>query len=298
MPRLQRDPPQRMFTAWELRRLMSMIFMLAVLFMVIQQTRKTGSVRWLIGRSGDKDQIVGKIDDRDDAPETTPAPPEHPATVAIAAAHTGTESPAAATDTKAAPAAPASKAPAKSDQPPSASKPAEKGQASPAKPGESSSPTKPSINPPENPAAEPAAQPPDSNVPESNPPAAAAPAAEPAPKIPPATGPTDEDSREAAAAGKDFGTVYDQTPGILPAEGNAYDRILRWVVHQPYERLASRVTQKDPPWGQFITTPDESRRPGRIYQMDIHLINVEKVVGPEQVSADGALPSRRCSCTR
>jgi len=284
VPRLERDPPQRMFRPSEMRRLMSMIFLLVILFLVIRQTRQPGTWRWLVARVGDKDQIVGHAEDGGDAAETTPVPVEQGAAA-------GGGSTSSNSNPKSTPATPPGSSPAKSNPGPSASQKADGDQPLPAKSAPAESPAAPAVTPPPGNSPLASTPPADSATEKTQPadanPAGSQPQGTPAPKLPPATGPTDEDSREASAAPKDFDLVFDQTAKIMDVEEPAYERILRWVVHQPYARLAGRVTQKSPPWGQFISSPDESRRPGRIYQLDVHIRKVEKLIGTSSISAPG-----------
>jgi hypothetical protein len=96
-------------------------------------------------------------------------------------------------------------------------------------------------------------------------------AAPPAPKIPPATGPTDEDEFEADAAIQDFDFVADNSLALHQEDYPAYKRITRWVVNQPYERLAARAAAKNPTWGAFVTNPQDFREPGKVYSFVVHL---------------------------
>ena len=82
-------------------------------------------------------------------------------------------------------------------------------------------------------------------------PQAAAVASPDAKKIPAATGPTDEDADEAEAAIEEYDYVSDGTL-FVPQENNpAYERLVRWVINQPYGRLLARVTQTNPTYNQF-----------------------------------------------
>jgi hypothetical protein len=90
-------------------------------------------------------------------------------------------------------------------------------------------------------------------------------------KIPPATGPTDEDEAEADASIEDFDYIFDRATSFHSEEHDAYERITRWVINQPFARLAARAMPKNPAWGAFITNPSEFRQPGKIYNFVVHL---------------------------
>jgi hypothetical protein len=109
---------------------------------------------------------------------------------------------------------------------------------------------------------------------------AAASAAEPAKpaaaKIPQATGPTDEDEAEADGAFEDFDFILDRATTLFPEERDAWARITRWVINQPFERLAARAAPKNPAWGEFITNPKEFRQPGRVFNFIVHVKMVLK----------------------
>lgn len=112
-----------------------------------------------------------------------------------------------------------------------------------------------------------------SGTPEPNGPAALAPGPKKsaAAKIPTATGPTDEDDAEADASIEDFDYVFDKATSIHPEEHDAYERITRWVINQPFARLAARAMPKNPTWGALVTDPQEFRQPGKIYNFVVHL---------------------------
>jgi hypothetical protein len=98
----------------------------------------------------------------------------------------------------------------------------------------------------------------------------------PAPKIPPATGPTDEAEMEAAAAEEDFDFIVDNSIDVHAEEMPAYERLARWVINQPYQRLASRALPKNPGYGTFVTDPQDFRQPGKIFNFEVHLRMVIK----------------------
>ena len=71
-----REPPPKMFQRSELRRLLSMAFLMVILFMVIQNSLPDNR-RLLVGRDGDKDKVVQEIDEgAADQPERVPASPK------------------------------------------------------------------------------------------------------------------------------------------------------------------------------------------------------------------------------
>jgi hypothetical protein len=95
-------------------------------------------------------------------------------------------------------------------------------------------------------------------------------------KIPTATGPTDEDADEAEAAIEEYDYVSDGTL-FIPQENNpAYERLVRWVINQPYGRLLARVTQTNPTYNQFRAAPRDFREPGKIFEINLHLRQVVK----------------------
>jgi hypothetical protein len=95
-------------------------------------------------------------------------------------------------------------------------------------------------------------------------------------KIPAATGPTDEDADEAEAAIEEYDYVSDGTTHINLEDNPAYERLVRWVINQPYGRLLARVTQKNPTYGQFRAAPRDFREPGKIFEINLHLRQVVK----------------------
>ena len=86
-----REPPPKMFQRSELRRLLSMAFLMVILFMVIQNSLPDNR-RLLVGRDGNKDQVVQEIEEGSaDQPERVPATPKssavRPAARKTAAGH-------------------------------------------------------------------------------------------------------------------------------------------------------------------------------------------------------------------
>ena len=95
-------------------------------------------------------------------------------------------------------------------------------------------------------------------------------------KIPAATGPTDEDADEASGAIEDYDYVSDGTTHINQEDIQAYERLVRWVINQPYARLLARVNQKNPTYSQLRAAPRDFREPGKIFEINLHLRQVVK----------------------
>ena len=81
---------------------------------------------------------------------------------------------------------------------------------------------------------------PPGNQPASEPSSAAAIA-----RLPPPTGPTDEDEEESEAAKEDFQAITDGTIGLDQVEMFAYNRLVSWVKSQSFARLWARA-RKNP----------------------------------------------------
>jgi hypothetical protein len=60
-------------------------------------------------------------------------------------------------------------------------------------------------------------------------------------KLPPATGPTDEDPDQAETAKEEFQALTDGTLTLGPEEMEPYDRLVEWVKNQSYARLYARA---------------------------------------------------------
>ena len=90
-------------------------------------------------------------------------------------------------------------------------------------------------------------------------------------KIPAATGPTDEDQDEADAAIEEYDYVSDRTLYINQEDNPAYERLVRWVIYQPFERLWARATQRNASYAQFLAAPRDFREPGKIFSFNLHL---------------------------
>jgi hypothetical protein len=95
-------------------------------------------------------------------------------------------------------------------------------------------------------------------------------------KTPAATGPTDENDFEAFASARDYDAVTDGKEFIQAEDMPAYQRLVRWVINQPYQRLLDREAQKNPTYGQFIAAPQDFRQPGKIFDFVVHLRQVNK----------------------
>lgn len=226
-----------------------MTFLLVILIMILQNSGGPDNKRLLVGREGSQDRVVGKIDEEGDEPERVPAKsgPGQKASAAMAA--TGGRTLALADGNGSEPAPPQ----ATGDK----AAPAPKGEGSP-------STATPAISIPYNMSPAQAVE---------AAPAEQQPAVKSAVKsIPPASGPTDEDPDEAGAASEDFDYIDDDTPGIVREEMAAYERIVRWVTNQPYERMAARSELKKLNFSQVIAAAGERR--GKLFQFDMHVRRV------------------------
>ena len=282
MARSRRDPPPKMFQRSELRRLLSMAFLMAILFMVIQNSLPDNR-RLLVGRAGNKDQVVTEIDeDAVDQPDRVPASPKPNAAkpvVRAAAAHsTVAVAQAAFAQANGARSDSATPAPAASSgnstsSPPPPGIAAPKGETpseatpSEAAPGKGSPSTAtPAFPLRSNPV-------PTQATPQS--PADQQPAAgQPAPdaaanKIPAAIGPDDEDPDEAAAAQEDLQFVDDYSVGSDRPEMPAYERLTRWITNQSYERLVARSKLQKVIYSQIVAGSSDYR--GKLFQFDLHV---------------------------
>ncbi len=217
MARIQRDPPRRFFERSEFRRLASFSFLLAILLMIIADSRGPGTLRWLVARDGTHDQVVGKVESAA-ADQIERVPGNSSANLTASSARIEP-----------------------SEKPMTAA-----GIAASANPHDTSK--------------------------------SAAGTATPIPirplSIPPATGVTDEVPDEAAAAAEDFQYVEDGSERILREEMPAYQRILRWVVDQPYARLAARTKLSQPSHAQVVAAASDDR--GVLYRFDLHVRMVTK----------------------
>jgi hypothetical protein len=239
-----------LFRGPELTRLMSMIFMLAVLFMLIQRARTPDTWRWLVGHSDGQNQVVGR---EDSAAKPASKTPGHSDAAKPAATGARAANAAGANPTEHRDAASSLLAQGPTAQPSATSSAPEV-----------TAPTSTARN-----LAAPETTPSSTDVP---PPKLA--------KVPPATGPTDEDPDEAGGALEDFDAINDRTIGIEKVEMAAYERITRWVINQPEETLAARVTRKNPSYGEFLQSTDDCRGPGKIYQIDLNVRMMTKFDDP------------------
>ncbi len=94
--------------------------------------------------------------------------------------------------------------------------------------------------------------------------------AAPAP-MPEATGPTDEDPDEAAAAREDYQVLVDGGPTLAPDEMVPYDRVVRWVDHQSFVRLLQRA-RADLFFTNFHDEPDKYR--GQVVTLELNVRRV------------------------
>jgi len=111
---------------------------------------------------------------------------------------------------------------------------------------------------------------------------AAAPAGPPGPSPAPnadapVAGPTDEDPEEWEAFTEERQALDDFTFFIQREEMEAYDRLVRWVVRQPFERLWQRAHQESPPvvFNDFVQHRNKLR--GKLVYLDLHLRRVLKM---------------------
>jgi hypothetical protein len=89
----------------------------------------------------------------------------------------------------------------------------------------------------------------------------------PPPPLPKATGPTDEDPDEAAAAQEEYQVLDDGTEALSQVEMTPYDRMVFWVKNQSFERLYRRA-KKDLWYTDLYDSPDQHRG-------DLVALNVE-----------------------
>ena len=262
MPRISPQRPRRLFRGSEFGRLMTMIFMLFVLGMMIKSASNPGTWSWLVNKPGQGERVLAEDRDGDQPPaEKAPgkavsssAAPASTATASTAKSSTGIASTGIASTAKTSTAkssTPAASTPAPAT--PAASAPA----ASTPAPATSTAATHASIDKPaaaDSAAADAAADRPALDRPAMGERLASSAAAIPivAPgaveltnsggklsgpqvhAIPKATGPTDQDEDEIAGAIEDFDYIFDYQTSIRQEELDAYRRIVRWVIDQPY----------------------------------------------------------------
>ena len=94
------------------------------------------------------------------------------------------------------------------------------------------------------------------------------PGSAPAPKVPVVSGPTEEDSEEVEAIQEEFQAVTDGTLQMGPEEMQAYDRLVRWSVNQPFNHMQQRA-RKDLVFSQFMQFPDKYR--GKLVSLKLNV---------------------------
>jgi hypothetical protein len=99
-------------------------------------------------------------------------------------------------------------------------------------------------------------------------------------KPPVATGPTDEDPDEGDAVREEFQAVTDGTLEMQVEEMVAYNRLVRWVHHQPAELMLQRA-RHDLVFTHFMQSPNKYR--GKLVTLEL---NLRRVLEGGQ-SADG-----------
>jgi len=261
-----------MFLQSEMRRLMSMAFLMVILFMIIQSSRGPGNRRLLVGREGNKDQVVREIDEEaSDQLERVPASPKSNADAPTAKTATGHSTVAFAQANGNLPdgSAPAPKSalnsPTPSPPPPGIA--ASKDDAPSTTPNKASPSTATPAFPFRSNPVPTGATP---QAPADEQPAARQPAPDAAANtIPPANGPTDEDPDEAASAKEDLEYVDDGSLGIGKPEMVAYERMLRWVTNQSYDRLAARAEFKKLNHAQIVAAANDRR--GKLFHFKLHV---------------------------
>lgn len=93
----------------------------------------------------------------------------------------------------------------------------------------------------------------------------------------PSTGPTDEDPEEWEAFQEERQALEDFTFFIQREEMEAYDRLVRWAVQQPFERLWQRAHEESRPvvFNDFVQNRSKLR--GKLVYLDLHLRRVLKM---------------------
>lgn len=258
MIRPKREAPKRLFRGNEFGRLMTMICMLVVLWMMIQAARDPGTWTWLVTKPGKQEHVVPELDH---SPRKVEKEAKKAEVGSRPSAELGTKESGVGSQKKTAANAPQGK---RQDQVALADGAGDQKAGS----KEPEATTKPdsATNKPEDKTAE---KPGD----DAPPPAAEKEQPQPAPdkvasKIPAATGPTDEDEDEQAGAEEDFDFVVDNLYHGTGEEHNAYQRLLRWVINQPFERLQARAKSANPPMAEFLAAPKDAR--GKIFEFEVH----------------------------
>ncbi len=99
------------------------------------------------------------------------------------------------------------------------------------------------------------------------------PAPEQTPKLPPATGPTDEDPDQAETAREEFQAVTDGSLTLGPEEMEPYDRLVFWVKNQSVARLRQRA-RSDLLFTNFYDEANKYR--GQLVTLEM---NVRRILG-------------------
>lgn len=91
------------------------------------------------------------------------------------------------------------------------------------------------------------------------------------------SGPTDQDPEEWEAFQEERQALEDFTFFIQREEMEAYDRLVRWSVHQPFELLWQRAHQESRPvvFNDFVQ--DRNKLRGKLVYLDLHLRRVLKM---------------------
>jgi hypothetical protein len=253
--------PKRLFRGTEFGRFVVMILMLVVLYMMIQTASDPGTWKWLVSEPGKTDRVV-KTDEsaepaRERVPEKLPA-------IAPNDLKSGG-------DKSAAPPAAESK-PAVNQGGKSLVTPEQNGGSVPASMPATSTPVvtdKAASNPAPDASAASNAMPDDIPDDVFTPPPRFV-----SDKVPPATGPTDEDRDDWIPFLEERDWIRDYQTTVDEGEMDPYARMVRWVMDQTYDRLKARSEQhRNPTFAQFIAAPDDER--GKLFQMDVH---IEKIV--------------------
>lgn len=254
-----------------------MSFLLVIIFMIIENSRGPDHSRLLVGRSGNQDQVVGKVDEDEltDQPDRVPGNPRSDVAVPVVGGR-GSSILALAAGDLPENSAVAGGAAGNGNSDASAKKPTAADSSAPAAKGGARAPsshqqaestaTPAFVMPSNEPSAAPASPIADhaaGTSPQTN---AKNPAAKP---LPPAMGVTDEDPDEASAADEDLQYIDDDSPGIVKSEMPAYERIVRWVVDQSYQRMAARTQLKKLNYAQIVGGADDER--GKLFKFDMHI---------------------------
>ena len=95
-----------------------------------------------------------------------------------------------------------------------------------------------------------------------------------APPEPVATGPTDEDAEQADAFKEERQVIADRTLAMQREEMPAYDRVVGWVVDQPFSVLRKRA-HTDITFNDLIQSPDKHR--GQLIELELNVQLLRKI---------------------